>query len=109
MIRASTLRITGDYSANYPAAEDYELFWRLLKVGKGANLPDVWLKYEVDENAPSISIQKRRPQLQSRLKIQLKYFDVREPLAWWGILRTLILRVVPHTLLVKIKSRFWKG
>ena len=62
MLCVSAVRKAGGYSANYLAAEDYEFFWRLLKMGQGANLPNVWLKYEVDETTPSISIQKRRGQ-----------------------------------------------
>lgn len=109
MIRVDAVRKAGFYSADFPAAEDYEFFWRLLGVGKGANLPQVWLRYEVDEAAPSISMRRRARQLQSRLKIQCQFFKFNQPLAWWGVLRTLLLMIFPYRVLRKLKSIFWQG
>ena len=103
MLRASTIHAIGIYSEHYPAAEDYELFWRLLDYGKAANLPYPWVRYEVDPTAPSISFKKRRVQLLSRLKLQLEKFNPLEPLAWWGALRTAIVLIVPYAWLNAIK------
>ncbi|MEP0824121.1 MAG: glycosyltransferase, partial [Nitrososphaera sp.] len=67
MMRTDVLRELGGYSADYPAAEDYELFMRIVKRYSVANLDEVVLVYEV--NPFSISIQKRRRQVLSRLKV----------------------------------------
>jgi glycosyltransferase involved in cell wall biosynthesis len=109
MLRASAVRAAGNYSDNYPAAEDYEFFWRLLNFGQAANLPYPWLRYELNAAAPSISTQRRERQLQSRLKLQIEKFDPATPLAWWGILRTMILLLVPYGFLRNIKSWLWRA
>ncbi len=109
MLRAAAVQAADGYSNQFPAAEDYEFFSRLLKLGKAANLPAVWLRYEVAAGVPSISYQKRQRQLFSRLKIQWRLFDARDWLSWWGLLRTMILICLPYKLLLKFKSRFWRA
>lgn len=108
MVRADAWREVGVYAKDFPAAEDYELFFRLLLRGKGGNLPQVWLRYEVSANAPSISYQKRRRQLLSRLKVQLKYFSSASPWAWWGVARTVLLLAIPYDWVLLLKSRLWR-
>lgn len=108
MMRADAVHEAGFYSPLYPAAEDYDFFWRLLSFGKGANLPAPWVRYELDDAAPSISTRRRARQLRSRLKIQMHNFNFSNPRAWWGILRTVILMSVPYGFLRAIKSRIWR-
>ncbi len=44
-LRKSAVEQVGGYRAEYPCAEDFDLFLRLAEVGRLANLPDVLLKY----------------------------------------------------------------
>lgn len=72
MIRSSALKKSGNYSNRYKACEDYELFFRLLQVGKGHNLPEVLTIYEVNYN--SISSKKRNLQITNRIRVIAKNF-----------------------------------
>jgi len=102
MIRVSALKHIGGYRTNYPAAEDYELFMRLTKHFPVANLVDIVINYEV--NPSGISIQKRRRQVLSRMKVMIKYFDPRLKESYLGILKNLFLLIVPYPIVIKIKS-----
>lgn len=108
MMRADAVRRVGFYSADYPAAEDYEYLWRLLDFGKGANLPQIWVRYEVTRLRPSISWRRRKEQLRSRLRLQRQRFNPVEPFAWWGLLRTFLLICTPYELIVRVKSLLWR-
>ena len=44
-VRKSAMEQVGGYRAEYPSAEDFDLFLRLAEIGNLANLPDVLLKY----------------------------------------------------------------
>ena len=43
--RKAAVKQAGGYRAEYPSAEDFDLFLRLAEIGKLANLPDVLLQY----------------------------------------------------------------
>lgn len=103
--KLSAADTVGMYPLDFPAAEDYALFWALARHNKVANLPDVLIKYELDPNG--ISLGKRKIQLQSRLKLQRKYFDG-SPAAIAGIARTLALLLTPYELTFKIKAKLRK-
>lgn len=62
MIRRSAFDKVGRYDARYLYAEDYELWFRLARVGKLANLPDVLLNYRL--HADAVSQAKSREQMQ---------------------------------------------
>ena len=51
MIRKSVLKQVGYYNPKYAPADDYDLYFRIGKVSKFANLPDVLLKYRVLSNS----------------------------------------------------------
>lgn len=51
MIRKSVLEKIGYYNPKYAPADDYDLYFRIGKVAKFANLPDVLLKYRVLSNS----------------------------------------------------------
>lgn len=91
MMRCASIKKTGVYSKKYPACEDYDLFFRLLSVGKGMNMPQPWVHYEV--NSQSISSTKRKKQVRNRLKIIFKYFKFYEYgiYPYYGLVRNLIL------------------
>lgn len=110
MIRTDAFRAVGLYSERYPAAEDYEFFKRLSAKFAIANLPEVLI--DICISRQGISLKRRRRQLLDRLLIQLKYFEWAERGAWLGLLRTLLLFLVPTTLHSKVKSsskHFYSG
>ena len=47
MIRKSVLKKSKDYNTDFNPAEDYELYFRIGKFSKFANLPDLLLKYRI--------------------------------------------------------------
>ncbi len=101
MFRLAALKTTGNYPLDIPAAEDYGLFWAFAKAFPVMNLPDVLIRYELDPGG--ISLSKRKKQLKSRLKLQWRNRD-RSYTAWFGMLRTLLLLVLPYELVFKVKS-----
>lgn len=112
MMRSESIRKVGNYTDNYSACEDYDLFFRLLKVGKGKNLPFAWIDYEV--NFKSISSLKRRNQVVNRLKIISKNFNfVSYGLyPYYGIARNIMFLFISRnmtTFIQKIKSDFSKS
>ena len=68
MMRTEAVRKVGGYPSDFPAAEDYALWLRLLSLGKIDNLPDVLLSYRV--HGTSISHQHARQQRDSTLRAQ---------------------------------------
>ena len=102
MVRTQALRRCGLYSGDYPAAEDYELLRRMSQTSSLANIPEFLLEYSV--SMAGVSLKNRRRQLYDRLRIQAKYFDPRHFKAWRGIARTLILFVVPFSVLSAYRS-----
>ena len=107
MFRTSVLRAVGRYSYDYPAAEDFEFFWRIAKRFEVANLSEVLLVTRFDRNG--LSITRRRRQLRSKLRIQLENFRVAEPLSFVGVAKTLALMSVPYGGVVAIKRVLTRG
>jgi hypothetical protein len=103
MVRMALLQRAGEYSHRYPAAEDYELFFRLLQMTRFAAIPEPMTIKTLGED--SISLRKRRVQLLSRLRIQLKYFRFSIPESYLGVIATCALFVVPNQLLLRVKRR----
>ena len=103
MLRDSVLEIVGDYSTRYPAAEDYELFFRMLGHCKGTCLPDVLVSTEASRKG--ISVKRRRAQLVSRLRVQQHFFDARCVESYFGIAMTLALLAVPQRMVLALKTQ----
>ena len=102
MMRCSALRATGFYSEDYPAAEDYEYFLRILQNHKGINLPDDVLVYVISDM--QISSKQRKKQLKSRLRIQLDYFDARSPHSYLGVMKSRLAMALPRQLILRMKA-----
>lgn len=102
MFRTSVVRTVGWYSTDYPAAEDYEFFRRVARRHRVANLPDTLLVTRFDPGG--LSMRRRRHQLRSTLRAQLRYFD---PWAWTsyvGVVKTVGRFVIPYAWLVGLKG-----
>lgn len=101
MLRVEAVRAVGNYRVAYRAAEDLDLFLRLMERYDCANLPELGLYYELNEGG--ISATKRRRQIVSTLKLQWRYFDVTNFYDWLGLAKNLLHLITPYSALKKIK------
>ncbi|WP_168792834.1 glycosyltransferase [Paraburkholderia aromaticivorans] len=101
MLRVDAVRAVGNYRAEYPSAEDLDLFVRLMERYDCANLPELGLYYELNEGG--ISATKRRRQVSSTLRLQLRYFNAANLYDWLGLAKNLLHLVTPYRALQRIK------
>ncbi|CAH2801733.1 MAG: Glycosyltransferase [uncultured Paraburkholderia sp.] len=101
MLRIDAVRAVGNYRAKYRSAEDFDLFVRLMERYDCANLPELGLYYELNEGG--ISATKRRRQVLSTLRLQLRYFNVANPYDWLGLAKNLLHLVTPYRALQRVK------
>lgn len=95
MFRADVFAVVGGYRDKYPAAEDYDLFFRIAERFPTANIPEMLLEYEV--SSKSISSRQRRKQVISRLRIVLAHFNPLLPQSYQGVVEALISLVLPRS------------
>ncbi len=105
MFRLSVIETVGPYPTEYPAAEDYAFFMRIIKHFKTASIPQV-LTY-VENNTKGISISNRSIQLRSRMKVVLEYKSL-SPYWVLGYIKLLLLLVLPSKIIFSIKRLFLK-
>lgn len=101
MLRVDAVLAVGNYRVQYPAAEDLDLFLRLMERYECANLPELGLYYELNEGG--ISATKRRRQIVSTLRLQLRYLNVLNWRDWAGVAKSLLHLVTPYRTLQKMK------
>jgi glycosyltransferase involved in cell wall biosynthesis len=101
MMRAEALREVGLYSDRFKAAEDYELFFRITRRFKVANLEEYVVLVEV--NPQGISLSRRRRQVLSRLKVMLLYFDPFIKESWLGLVKNTALLFLPVPWIQELK------
>ncbi|MEX3916195.1 glycosyltransferase [Paraburkholderia sp. BR10872] len=101
MLRIDAVLAVGNYRVQYPAAEDLDLFLRLMEHYECANLPELGLYYELNEGG--ISATKRRRQIVSTLRLQLRYLDVLNWRDWAGVAKSLLHFVTPYRTLHRMK------
>jgi len=101
MMRVSALRRVGLYRCGFPAAEDYELAFRIASHYKVANLGEVLVRTEV--NPKGISATRRTRQLLSRVQVQLAYFRADCLASYLGLVFSLFLFMIPSKLLLFLK------
>jgi glycosyltransferase involved in cell wall biosynthesis len=101
MLRVDAVRAVGNYRVAYRAAEDLDLFLRLMEHYECANLPELGLYYEINEGG--LSATKRRRQVTSTLALQLRYFNAGNLYDWLGLLKNLLHLVTPYALLQRMK------
>jgi glycosyltransferase involved in cell wall biosynthesis len=101
MLRIDAVREVGNYRAEYRSAEDLDLFVRLMQRYDCANLPELGLYYELNEGG--ISATKRRRQVSSTLRLQLRYFNPVNLYDWLGLAKNLLHLVTPYRALQRIK------
>lgn len=101
MLRVDAVRAVGNYRVAYPAAEDLDLFLRLMERYDCANLPELGLYYELNEGG--ISATKRRLQIVSTLKLQWRYFDAANVYDWLGLAKNVLHLLTPYSALRTMK------
>jgi glycosyl transferase family 2 len=94
VIRKSALKAVGGYRADYPHAEDLDLFLRLAEIGRLANLPEVLLEYR--QQMTSVSYQHTRQQSMSARAAVLDACK-RRGTPWDDVEKTIASAAVTHT------------
>ncbi len=105
MIRKSILDRVGMYNPQFNPAEDYELYFRIGKISKFANLPETLLKYRVIAKSMTTGSTKKM-ELQT-IKIRNMYANSKEykmthPQRIYNILQLISTHIVPSPLKMKI-------
>jgi Fe2+ or Zn2+ uptake regulation protein len=70
-----------------------------------ANLPELGLYYELNEGG--ISATKRRGQVTSTLRLQLRYFNALNLYDWLGLTKNLLHLVTPYRTLQAVKRKLY--
>lgn len=101
LFRASVLDEVGLYPVDYPAAEDYALFFEVVKRFPTRNMDRVLIEKVIDDK--SISSVKRRIQIKSKIRLIWKhyYLGLTPTL---GLVRNSILYFFPRSLVVAINK-----
>jgi glycosyltransferase involved in cell wall biosynthesis len=73
MFRTEVLDKVGIYPENFPHAEDYAFFWKIIKLYKGAVLPEILVYINFSDK--SMSSKNYKEQLNSRKKIVKEFGD----------------------------------
>ena len=102
MFRTSVLATVGSYSTEYPAAEDLELFCRISRRHRVANLPETLVVTRFDPDG--LSMRRRRAQLASTLRIQLAFFRPTVWTSYYGVVKTLGRFLIPYPWIVAVKA-----
>ncbi|SAK69930.1 glycosyltransferase [Caballeronia ptereochthonis] len=106
MLRIDAVIDAGNYRARYRAAEDLDLILRLMERHDGANLPEFGLFYELNEGG--ISATKRRAQVISTLRLQLRHLRVTNLLDWFGVVKSIAHLLLPYRALRGLKAKLLK-
>jgi glycosyltransferase involved in cell wall biosynthesis len=102
MFRTSVVDSVGMYSTRFPAAEDYEFFFRIARRHRVANLPDTLLVTRYDP--AGVSMRRRRTQLRSTLRVQLAQFRPGVWESYYGVGKTLARFLVPYSWITAAKA-----
>jgi len=100
MLRVAALRDAGFYVEHYPGGEDYELWLRLARRWKLANLEQVYVRKELTPT----SITGRRFKLAlCRVRIQLDHFAPGSIHAYLGIGRSLVALLLGRGIVIRLR------
>ena len=94
MMRTSAVAEAGGYPVDRRAAEDFALFWALLGIGEGHNIPEVLTRCQISPTG--ISNLSRRRQLRSRITVLVEQFQW-SPVAVYGIVRAVLQLATPRS------------
>jgi glycosyltransferase involved in cell wall biosynthesis len=109
MIRKSILDEVGSYNAEFAPADDYELYFRIGKKSKFANLSDTLLRYRIIPNSMTFSFTKKMEQ--ATIKVRNLYskdqgyeFTLKHSI--YNIAHYLSIFIVPSKLKIMIFNFF---
>lgn len=105
MINLTVLNDVGYYNHRYVHAEDYDFFFRVTKKYKVGNLEDVVVKCLVRQSGLSLS--NRSGQIKSVLRSQLDNADWSNPYTYIGMVKTVLLFMIPRKFIEVIKTSFF--
>ena len=103
MMRVEAVQACGLYKNLFPGGEDYDLFFRLAKTYKLANLKRTYVIKEIN---PSSITSQRRKMLLGRIKLLMWYFDPRTVHSYLGIAVSGSLLLVPRGVIFGLR-RWW--
>jgi glycosyltransferase involved in cell wall biosynthesis len=92
------------YPENFPHAEDYGLFYQIMRYQSVAILPQVLMKCRL--SASGLSWKHRRLQLTSRAKV-VRELAGNKILMTLGILKISILKILPYDFILQLKKRLY--
>lgn len=103
LFRTSTMISLGPYNVNYKYAQDYEFWYRMMKVGHIAILPEVLISRRLTDNM--IGVKKNRQQRYYGFKTKLKIFVTTSPSikGLKHLSKTFIASIIPNSLANKLK------
>ena len=101
----------GYYNNDLADAEDYELYFRLGRIGKFGNVAKKLIKYRINQN--QVSVRKSRRQelltLYIRLKAYVEYgYSIKFSVIVYSILQLISVFIIPSHLKLKIYNLFRK-
>jgi len=100
MCRAEAVNKWGPYPEQFPYAEDYGLFYNILRNGHCAVIPAMLVTCEI--NPKGISLSHRREQLKSRIKV-VNHYGTSNVFKAIGVLRLMMLIAMPYKIGLLIK------
>lgn len=101
MLRRRALEATGFYRAAFAGAEDLELYLRLARRYKLANLEQT---YAVREITPGSITSRRQRIVRCRLRVLAHHFDARSLHAYLGLLSNLVFLLLPRTGVLRLRQ-----
>lgn len=101
LMRTQALVACGFYRDEFPGGEDYDLFMRLGRLYKLANLHKIFVVIEMSE--ASIT-SKRQSILISRLRLLVEHFDRCSIHSYLGILSNILFLFIPRRLLLTLRE-----
>lgn len=102
MIRSEAFREVGFYDPKFKYAEDYEMWRRIDKKYDIDNLSEIYVRKEIADD--QMTAKNRAGSLLSKLKAQIKYFNVLDVWCWYGVIRTCAALMIPRFILLWMKS-----
>jgi len=104
MLRLKSVNEAGNYRDKYIACEDYDLFYRMLNLGKAYNLEEYLVYYTLSQNG--ISAEKKNKQITNRMRIIIENIRFKKNFtrSCLGIFRCFIELLIPRSLLKKFIS-----
>lgn len=105
MVRSTVFKQVGFYNPAFKHAEDYEMWRRIDRYFGVDNIEGVYVNKEISPT--QITAQNRFGSSLSRLRAQIKYFNVSDIYCWVGIIRSLVALIIPRTILLFIRQKLF--